>query len=1781
MASVYIALHPAKASERISEPILLGSLMPSHTTIKGIVSAVCACEIALSEGFPAIAINKESVTGWRNFASHSKEETKDEVTRVDCICVPENHTIPHSRYCCSLYLLVCEKNMFGQKTAFGSPSFGSAPAFGAQSSFLFGSKPTTGFGTPTTQSTGLFGSNPTTTSGGLFGSSTATPSGGLFGSSNAFGQTTSSLFGTTQSKPLFGTSATPAFGSGGTTGAFTFGSQQQGTSAGGMFGQPAQQTGSSLFRSTGTTGSSLFGSTQPPAGTTVKFEPVVGSDTMLRNSIQTNITTKHQCITSMKHYEGKSLEELRVEDYLANRKGPQQPSSLGFGVASQPQTRSLFGSTSTTATGTNVFGQTQDKPLFGSSPFGSTQPSTGLFGQPTTTQSTGLFGQKPLFGSTTTSASAFTFTSPTTTGGGLFGQSQPQQTGLFGSTTGTTAPFGQQTGFNFGQPQTQTGSPFGVAASTAATSTGSLFGGTGGGGLFGSKPGSTTTSSLFPSFGSSTTTFGGAQQPSLFNFSQTQQKPLFGGFGQNLGTQTGGLFNAPTTGTTGGGLFSNLNKPTFPLGGTTQPSSIFGGGTLGSTGIGTFGQSTINAGSALATDPSVQAAQEALVRSQLAALANSPYGQSPLLKLMDTKDASPTDPNKQREALEVSLMASSLLEKPKTLPPMRPSPRLLVDQLQLTGHEKSSKHYAGLLDELEGGRSLPAPSAGFVPKKNIKKLIIKQRQKVSQTVDQVNGNVVALTNGHSAPPATIERTFNGVIDSNMEEPSPIPRVHFPEEEPISHNIRHLRGGPTGRMTSTPKPSLLPPSEAPPPPLATSVILEESAVDTEKELENPQSRHGVPSLNQRRDQLGIVCKRDGYYCDPSLEELEEMIGDDGYCIVSNFTVGRENYGSVMWFGPLNVTGLNLDRLVHFDHKEVTVYPEGEVKPPIGEELNRRARIVLERVWPIDKSTFEPITDPIRILRLKFRNRLEKACARMEAKFVDYDSSRGIWTFEVDHFSKYGLVDDEYSEDEEEVAADGAAEVGDEINQRDDSVVVLQRSVVQDDQLPSVSASNEKLAAELSTRDLSAMRRKRVAEERLRSSLESKFIDKLPLDAASLAICPDLKKAMSKGDYESALRQIYNETVEMMDASTEVFEPPPTVERPLRPLVKKYTVKAVPREKSFTASMECRCASEATFLGGNRFKISWLPGRRFIKLVDPSAGSFTLSICQPTLVPDKEENLTAISLLKQLLHCSKAEMSASGLPFLLPTGRDDLVDRCLKVTTESKAKSTSIWASCFSLCQTLFCSIEGGDSSDSRVRESARASALRNWLQRQNADVVSKRIIGNPNKNDVILILLLNGQIEKAATIALESKNLRLALLIASTGGWASKRFCLEQMISWFSSKAVDFIDDKLLLIYVVLTGQLTWNVRKQMLLFKNLPWLLALSFYLWHSEEGSQNVRDALVFYDAAWRQENGIVPPPYSSFAGDIKVEPSLDVRYHLLKLYSSRTHPIQSLLCTLTWTNSPFNFHLSWFLWCVMSALGFSNFSENAVTSLHLAYAAQLEGIEQWRWAIFVLMHISNESIRLSAVRDVLSRHCFSIDSDAWALLVDEYGLPENLLFESIALRDRYVGDDRAEFKNLLRAGRFHAAQKILVEKIGPNLFLRGRLVELKELLESVRAGSALTCSCDVLASLVELALLKSKQNESLSEYDDDAFSMLASNRLGKLMRQLRYLPSSRPIQQLFCGRASAMLTSLLRMTSTSSEYVKMADDIMGLPLPDDFLLDEVKCISNMALTQFQSIAS
>ena len=88
---------------------------------------------------------------------------------------------------------------------------------------------------------------------------------------------------------------------------------------------------------------------------------------------------------------------------------------------------------------------------------------------------------------------------------------------------------------------------------------------------------------------------------------------------------------------------------------------------------------------------------------------------------------------------------------------------------------------------------------------------------------------------------------------------------------------------------------------------------------------------------------------------------------------------------------------------FRHKEVVVYPEECEAPPVGQGLNCPAEIRMERVWPIDRHSKDPIKSPERIRALNYEHLLKKSCDRLDAKFISYNDQTGVWCFQVSSFS----------------------------------------------------------------------------------------------------------------------------------------------------------------------------------------------------------------------------------------------------------------------------------------------------------------------------------------------------------------------------------------------------------------------------------------------------------------------------------------------------------------------------------------------------------------------------------------------------------------------------------------------------------------------------------------------------------------------------------------------------------------------------------------------------------
>ncbi|CAG9120289.1 unnamed protein product [Plutella xylostella] len=227
---------------------------------------------------------------------------------------------------------------------FGAPAANTSGLFGSTApaaSSSFGAPASSGFGFGGGAGGGLFGGQ--AAGGGLFGTPQqqttsafgAKPAGFGFGSTPAAATASTGVFGAAAPAPsLFAPAQNTAMGGGGlfsnTAGAFGATTAARGTAH--VKYNPV--VGTDVMVKSGTSQNINI---KHHCITCMKYTPAVGTDVMVKSGTSQNINIKHHCITCMKEYESKSLEELRLEDYLAGNKGA--PAAAGVFGAAKP----LFG----------------------------------------------------------------------------------------------------------------------------------------------------------------------------------------------------------------------------------------------------------------------------------------------------------------------------------------------------------------------------------------------------------------------------------------------------------------------------------------------------------------------------------------------------------------------------------------------------------------------------------------------------------------------------------------------------------------------------------------------------------------------------------------------------------------------------------------------------------------------------------------------------------------------------------------------------------------------------------------------------------------------------------------------------------------------------------------------------------------------------------------------------------------------------------------------------------------------------------------------------------------------------------------------------------------------------------------------------------------------------------------------------------------------------------------------------------------------------------------------
>ena len=166
---------------------------------------------------------------------------------------------------------------------------------------------------------------------------------------------------------------------------------------------------------------------------------------------------------------------------------------------------------------------------------------------------------------------------------------------------------------------------------------------------------------------------------------------------------------------------------------------------------------------------------------------------------------------------------------------------------------------------------------------------------------------------------------------------------------------------------------------------------------------------------------------------------------------------------------------------------------------------------------------------------------------------------------------------------------------------------------------------------------------------------------------------------------------------------------------------------------------------------------------------------------------------------------------------------------------------------------------------------------------------------------IFAALAGGDTALASSIALETGNYRLSLLLANSGT-QSQPFYEQQLKMWNESGAQALVDSDLLRIFSLASGSA--DVEKKMFNTNaasyNIDWRRRFGMYLWSSPQGNNGkVSDAVEKYNADILAKLAPAAKPLHSTAGDS----SQCVLYQILNHYISNGTPISSILSPISHT--------------------------------------------------------------------------------------------------------------------------------------------------------------------------------------------------------------------------------------------------------------------------------------
>ena len=157
-------------------------------------------------------------------------------------------------------------------------------------------------------------------------------------------------------------------------------------------------------------------------------------------------------------------------------------------------------------------------------------------------------------------------------------------------------------------------------------------------------------------------------------------------------------------------------------------------------------------------------------------------------------------------------------------------------------------------------------------------------------------------------------------------------------------------------------------------------------------------YGNGKASSPRDQrlsLPFVDEDSGITISPTLDELRDLVekrGPEALTCVENFSVTDKEFGKVEWLEPVDVSRLDVARVVKFEKACLYLYPEdaGVEAPETGKGLKKSAMVTLTGIKP-RKGTAAA--------KKRYEEKIESQTKAAGGELVSYDADVGEWKFSL--------------------------------------------------------------------------------------------------------------------------------------------------------------------------------------------------------------------------------------------------------------------------------------------------------------------------------------------------------------------------------------------------------------------------------------------------------------------------------------------------------------------------------------------------------------------------------------------------------------------------------------------------------------------------------------------------------------------------------------------------------------------------------------------------------------